>query len=172
LEISEAQKTIAQLEVENNLFRKEIHDSQTVRVKKLKQYNEQQQKIDEKKFIASNKSKVGVLKSMLYSANVTDPKIILPSVIYDTDHKICKSLYAEHTYHGNQRSKWINRFRNYDNAGILTQKEDNIDKILLKSDKELHKTAHHFRSRSNTVYNELKSIVNSNTDQDRPLSLP
>ena len=136
LEISEAQKTIAQLEVENNLFRKEIHNSQSVRVKKLKQYNEQQQKIDEKKFIASNKSKVGVLKSRLTSANVTDPKSILPSVIYDTDHKICKSMYAEHTYHSNQRSKWINRVRNYDNTGILTQKEENIDKILLKSDVE------------------------------------
>lgn len=74
MEISEAQKIIAQLEIENNLFRRDIHNSQFDRIKLLKEMNNLVQKNEDIHFSLKSKTKVSNSSVLVNRKKTTDPK--------------------------------------------------------------------------------------------------
>ena len=133
-EISEAQKVIAQLEIENNLFRKEIHNSQFSRIKMLKEFNAEQQKIDEKKFMQKSMKKDKFNKSPSNTKRDTvgvpsETNIIMSPVLTNTTMKAQKSLYAENVFQKIHKAKGFSKKKKFDNHGMLNQPEESQDYI-------------------------------------------
>lgn len=76
----------------------------------------------------------------------------------DTGYK--QSLIAENVYRNNIQTNQLKKIKGFDNHEIL--KGNNFDQSaieVLMPEEEVKKVVHHFRSKSNAVYNDFREIV-------------